>query len=139
MSMTPPTACSTPACGGHAVRGGKCENCQVEVEPAQRHDSHRQWKALYMTARWRKPVVGLRDTVLRRDPICKVCNRNPSKVADHVKDHRGNEKLFYDPKNLQGVCKDCHDQKTGSMHGKGDRKPAEIYMENGLIRDPEIN
>ncbi|WP_312009777.1 HNH endonuclease [Bradyrhizobium australafricanum] len=33
----------------------------------------------------------------------------PAKVADHIKPHRGNAELFFDPNNLQSLCAACHD------------------------------
>lgn len=96
-------------------------------------DARKQYHHLYNNSRWRK----LRMLILLRDPICTdgcVCQlRNPSTVADHIKDHRGNEKMFWDEKNIRGVCKPCHDFKTGSQHGS-DRKPeAPKPLENGIV------
>lgn len=31
-------------------------------------------------------------------------------VCDHVKPHRGDERLFWDEANLQTLCKPCHDR-----------------------------
>jgi 5-methylcytosine-specific restriction endonuclease McrA len=71
---------------------------------------------LYWRARWRHPQTGLRITVLRKYPICCKCHRNASTVADHIKDHHGDEALFFDFNNLQGMCEPCHHEKTaGSM------------------------
>lgn len=128
----PPTACSTPNCGGTSIAGGKCEKCQVPAAPAPKpHDYHREWKKLYQCKRWRV----LRDAVLRRDPVCVVCNRAAATVADHKKDHRGDVKLFYDFNNLRGVCDECHNEKTGSEHGKGDREKMKPFLEDGRIQD----
>lgn len=74
---------------------------------------------MYHTAAWAR----LRYLVLARDPICKdpqktECHR-PSTVADHIKDHRGDPKLFYDLANLQGLCKECHNAKTALTSLKG--------------------
>jgi 5-methylcytosine-specific restriction protein A len=33
-------------------------------------------------------------------------------VVDHIKPHRGNQKLFWDEDNWQPMCKQCHDRKT---------------------------
>jgi 5-methylcytosine-specific restriction protein A len=33
-------------------------------------------------------------------------------VVDHVKPHRGDEKLMWDENNYQALCKPCHDKKT---------------------------
>jgi 5-methylcytosine-specific restriction endonuclease McrA len=46
-----------------------------------------------------------------------ICNRTPSTIADHIKPHRCNFTLFFDDKNLQGVCKTCHDIKTATEDG----------------------
>ena len=74
-------------------------------------EPYRRW---YKTALWQR----LRTQVLNRDPICKICNRYPSTVADHIKPHRGIWQLFADlDGNLEGVCKPCHDRKTASEDG----------------------
>lgn len=71
---------------------------------------HRKW---YKLARWQK----LRMKVLIRDLFtCQMegCGRiehNTSLlVADHKKAHRGDEALFWDERNLQCLCKPCHDR-----------------------------
>ena len=74
---------------------------------------------MYQKSRWRND---LRPAILRRDPICSECHRYPSTVADHIKDHRGDLVMFFDPKNCRGVCASCHDHKTGTEHG-GNRAP----------------
>lgn len=54
----------------------------------------------------------LRLLVLHRDPICKMCGVRPSTVLDHivpVKEHGPR----WDVTNLQGVCVNCHNQKSG--------------------------
>lgn len=84
----------------------------------------RPWKALYNTKRWK----ALRDAALRRDPVCvdpfKEGCRQPSTIADHKVDHKGDLIRFHDFNNLQGLCKGCHDRKTGrSSHGKPESLP----------------
>jgi len=82
------------------------------------------WRALYHNEAWRI----LREFILSRDPLCKLmlvdkCRQHggdESTVADHIKDHKGNTKLFYDRENIQGVCKPCHDMKTGMTRGEAD-------------------
>jgi 5-methylcytosine-specific restriction protein A len=140
MGERPPTACRTPGCPGHASERGYCEACQSKLQPApgqtrRMYDRQREWKSLYDSSRWRHPASGLRAACLRKYPICVKCNRNPSVVADHKIDHRGNPILFYDFENLQGLCKGCHDEKTGSEHGgKGYVAPKPALVE-GKIRD----
>lgn len=71
------------------------------------------WSKWYHRAQWKN----LRITILHRDPICKKCNRYPSTVVDHIKPHKGVWALFCDPKNLQGMCQPCHDEKTATEDG----------------------
>lgn len=48
--------------------------------------------------------------ILRRDPICKVCDRNASVEVDHIiPKARGGDNS---DENLQGICGECHTQKT---------------------------
>ncbi len=69
----------------------------------------------YDTARWKK----LRRMVLRRDPICVLCNLNgfvvPSRHADHVLalEAGGTNEM----KNLRGLCPSCHSRKTALEDG----------------------
>jgi hypothetical protein len=43
----------------------------------------------------------------------------PSTVADHIKEHKGDEQLFFDRDNLQALCKTCHDsaKQLKEIHG----------------------
>ena len=65
---------------------------------------------------WRGPN-GLRVVVLARDPICMICHRNASTIADHIKPHKGVWELFSDLTNLQGICTACHAIKTAMEDG----------------------
>lgn len=64
---------------------------------------------LYRTARWQ----ALRRDRLSREPLCTRCMAKgkvvPATVVHHRRPHKGNEELFFDPRNLESVCKDCHD------------------------------
>jgi 5-methylcytosine-specific restriction protein A len=72
----------------------------------------RQAARLYGTARWQE----LRLAQLRAEPLCDKCaDRNrvtAATVVDHVERHGNDERRFYDPRNLQSLCKTCHDRKT---------------------------
>ena len=63
--------------------------------------------------RWRKA----RKAFLQLHPLCAECMKEgkltPSTVVDHIVPHRGDPRLFWDEKNWQPLCKDCHDRKTG--------------------------
>ena len=129
---TPPTACLKCSCAPCVCK----PEAPRPVEQISRI-ANNAWAHLYLRSRWRHPNTGLRAATLRRDIICVVCKRAPSEVADHIKDHRGDEKLFWDPNNLRGVCKPCHDEKTGSQHGPN-RKPKPLpHLVNGLIANQQ--
>ena len=85
-----------------------------EAARLRERDQTVHWRAWYETERWRK----LRLEVLLRDAYtCKqtgvLCiGQYPapnSPVVDHKIPHHGDEKLFWDPENLQTVSKAYHD------------------------------
>lgn len=79
----------------------------------QREQEFRKW---YTRLPWRSRdgKFGLRADTLRKHPVCNICHRVASTIADHIKPHKGVWALFIDPNNLQGICKGCHDIKTGN-------------------------
>ncbi|QCN96656.1 HNH endonuclease (plasmid) [Azospirillum argentinense] len=77
-------------------------------------------RALYKTARWRT----LRAAQLAAHPLCQceACDEGrrritPATVVDHIRPHRGDEGLFFDPANLRSMAKPCHDRKTARDDG----------------------
>ena len=73
------------------------------------------WRRWYSSKRWRD----LRTFVFRRDgyrcrqtgALCSGVAPAPnSPVADHIRPHRGDPKLFWDPNNIQTVTKAWHDR-----------------------------
>lgn len=103
---------------------GAYENEQQRSRQRDDSQAYRKW---YKTARWQK----LRMEVLTRDLFtcqmveCGKIKFDTSKlVCDHVKAHRGSEALFWDERNLQCICKDCHDkikqrEEQASLHTRG--------------------
>ena len=98
-----------------APRLGALKPTDRQEAEAQRHrrrdddQAHRRW---YKTARWQK----LRWEVLTDDHFtcqmagCGKIYADTSKlVADHKRQHQGDEALFWDKSNLQCLCKPCHD------------------------------
>jgi 5-methylcytosine-specific restriction protein A len=83
------------------------------------------WRRWYSTARWRS----LRLRIFLRDLFkCAKCGRtegNTSRlVCDHIKPHRGDERLFWQDTNLQTLCKSCHDEvkqqeEQSTLHQRG--------------------
>jgi 5-methylcytosine-specific restriction protein A len=68
-----------------------------------------------------------RETVLTRDPICVLCRREPSTVADHYPTER--KDLIAqginpnDPVHGRGLCKRCHDKHTARTSPGGWNTP----------------
>src|ERR1700756_1909496 len=126
MPTEPPIACAK--CGKAQTDGAMCAGCRAP----QVHDDHKErarrepWSLWYRRLPWtnRDGSFGIRRNILQRDPICKRCNRAPSTVADHIYPHKGDWKLFTNLNNLMGVCKPCHDEKTGreSEEARAQRK-----------------
>lgn len=64
---------------------------------------------------------------MRAFPFCVYCDQQgriiPATVVDHIIPHRGDKSLFFDTKNLQSLCKTCHDavkqrfEKSGVLCG----------------------
>lgn len=72
------------------------------------------WKAWYKTARWAalKLFVHQRDAYFCQQTgvLCDGVYPAPnSPVADHIRAHRGDATLFWDPSNVQTVSKAYHD------------------------------
>lgn len=90
---------------------------------AEYQDRHK----LYRTKLWYR----LRHRQLQAEPCCKYCDELGHVVAatvvDHIKPHKGDEILFFNPKNLQSLCKQHHDstkqreEKSGVMLGGDDK------------------
>jgi 5-methylcytosine-specific restriction protein A len=101
--------CSAPRCP-NLVPGGRCQDHRRCLAASRRRDEPgRKW---YATARW----AALRKRVLDEDPLCAWCQakgyvRGATDV-DHVVPHRGDPRLFWDRSNLQGLCAECHGEKT---------------------------
>ena len=65
--------------------------------------------------KWRQYRIGY----LRSHPLCRPCERSDrltdTTIVDHIKDHRGDMRLFWDASNHQPMCKACHDAKTAAQ------------------------
>lgn len=75
----------------------------------------------YSLKRWKV----LRANQLRQHPFCQCPHhtgeRVKATVVDHIEPHRGDTRLFWNPRNLQSLTKDCHDAWKHSQEygGKG--------------------
>ena len=77
------------------------------------------WAHLYKTALWKR----LRLAQLTRDPLCVYCDAMGrvvmAGVVDHIKPHKGDEIKFYNPDNLQSMCKQHHDSTKSIEERRG--------------------
>jgi 5-methylcytosine-specific restriction protein A len=81
------------------------------------------WRAGKTTAergyggRWQRERLGF----LARNVLCVYCERNgricEATVVDHIEPHRGDQKLFWNQKNWQALCRECHDSINNAEEG----------------------
>ena len=65
-----------------------------------------------------------RTRYLRTHPLCAMCAKAgyivAANVVDHIKRHRGDDKLFWDEANWQPLCSPCHNRsKKQAEQGRG--------------------
>ena len=120
MPKKPKKPCNHPGCP-ELTEGRYCEKHQKEIDK-EYNKSNRPYKKLYNSNHWQR----LRKHVLAKQPLCVICLKEkritPATVVDHIKPHKGDEKLFFDINNLQPLCKSCHDRKTAKEDGRWRRK-----------------
>jgi len=54
-----------------------------------------------------------RRRVLRRDPLCVLCEQRPSTEVDHIGDRHDHSEA-----NLRGLCTPCHQGRSGRQGGQ---------------------
>ena len=104
-------------------RGGKCESC--EEKDAKLSDSRRGTaNQRGYNYKWRK----LRGGYLLDHPLCVLCKSEgiitSANIVDHVVPHKGDQKLFWNKRNWQSLCKRHHDIKTATEDGGFGRRQA---------------
>ena len=100
-----------------------CSQCQQVdcgcVKPVN-SQPQRKTKRMY-NRRWQRA----RLRFIKRNPLCVVCDSRgrvrPTQEVDHIKPHRGCDKLFWNEKNWQALCKRCHSRKTQREADRGRR------------------
>ena len=101
MPYRPPHPCSSPGCG-QLVQQAHCETHRGSQERDRGTSTERGYGARHR--RWRKMV-------LRRDPVCVMCEQDgrttAATVADHIKpiNHGG---ARFDLSNGMALCASCH-------------------------------
>lgn len=127
----PKRVCGYPGCFASTYQT-YCASCQIKVDKrkAEREQKYREqvkaeveqgirytYTHLYNTSTWRS----LRVLFLKEHPLCVICREakrlTPATEVDHIKPHKGDLNLFFEPSNLQPLCKPCHSRKTAREDG----------------------
>ena len=110
MPKHPKRPCRYPGCPNLCESGTYCPEHSAESPDRLRGSATERG----YDAKWRRA----RKLFLQRHPLCANCLSQgivtPATVVDHIVPHRGDRALFWDENNWQPLCKNCHDQKTGS-------------------------
>jgi len=106
--------CSKPGCP-NLTTSGRCTACRRKADVARGTATQRGY-----TSRGHR---NFRAAVLRRDPICTVCQLAPSTVADHWPDSRRDLLAAgldpNDPDRGRGLCAKCHSSETARLQPGG--------------------
>ena len=119
MPRYPLKPCSAPQCGA-LVRGQRfCEKHKDRgKQTASQHDKRRGNSTQRgYTYQWQKA----REAYLLAHPLCVDCQKadkvRPATEVDHIIPHQGDQELFWDESNWQGLCKPHHSEKTAREDG----------------------
>lgn len=123
MSVKPMRPCRQPGCR-KLTKNGYCE--EHEQQHQRRYESQQQRVSSAKRGygrKWRTESKAF----LAEYPWCKACLdkgiKEPATEVDHIIPHKGNQKLFWDKKNWQGLCHSCHSRKTAGEDGGFGRPP----------------
>lgn len=107
--------CNGAGCRQLVAHGERwCPACKTEHGRADRRRRGDARTERGYDWRWRR----YREAFLKRHPLCVLCaagtppRTTAAAVVDHVKAHRGDERLFWDPANHRAVCRPCHDARV---------------------------
>jgi 5-methylcytosine-specific restriction protein A len=108
--------CSRTGCP-NLVPKGYCATCAPKYSSRAMAESRRPSAAMRGYGRpWQK----MREVHLRMHPLCADIYGDhgvrvaPAVELDHIVPHKGDMEKFWDPANLQGLCKECHSKKTAT-------------------------
>lgn len=106
--------CSVPSCP-ELTSGGRCDQHRRQADRVRGTTTERG----YSTPGHRR----FREAVLARQPICVLCHRARSTVADHYPLSRRDLIAAgldpNDPQHGRGLCKPCHDSSTARLQPGG--------------------
>lgn len=100
--------CNKPGCS-RITRDRFCPEHQREYDAKYDKERGSSYDRGYdlVHRRWR-------IMILNRDPICIICNVNPSTEAHHIDGNSGNREM----ENGMGLCKACHSTVTTNEQGR---------------------
>ena len=109
MPRSPKRPCRFPGCPNLCDHGVYCaDHSDYSADRLRGSAAERGYDGKWRSAR---------ERFLRKNPLCVKCRENgkltPATVVDHIIPHRGDPILFWNEKNWQPLCKDCHGVKTG--------------------------
>jgi 5-methylcytosine-specific restriction protein A len=118
--------CATQGCSGLTKHARFCAICVAQGKASDRRPSAAArgygpgWKIYRINYLRAHPfcadpfkIHGLRmDAQGRHNEFIPVATR-----VDHIKPHRGDQELFWDPTNHQPLCERCHNRKTVEFDG----------------------
>jgi len=111
MPWKPKHICNYPGCQT-LTYDRYCDKHKKEMMKIQNDRSSKMY-----SYQWRK----VSKEFLKEHPICAFCVKEgrltPSTEVDHIKQHGGDRRLFWDRKNWQALCKSCHSKKTAKEDG----------------------
>jgi 5-methylcytosine-specific restriction protein A len=109
MPGRPKRPCRHPGCP-NLTDNGYCERHKRRDHDYDRYRGTAAQRGY--DSRWRK----YRIVFLRQHPLCVECEKEgrltPATVVDHIKPHKGDPVLFWDPNNHQPMCEHHHNAKT---------------------------
>lgn len=103
---------------GRLVERGRCAGCAGTGGQA---DGRRSSTQRGYGPRWQNTRKGYFNShPFCADPFGTHRAANvPANELDHIVPHKGDMKVFWNPKNWQGLCKSCHSRKTATEGGFG--------------------
>jgi 5-methylcytosine-specific restriction endonuclease McrA len=103
MPVRAPSVCGF--CGRAHPPGERCERgAAADRERKTRFDAKRpSARQRGYTKEWERE----RRAFLASHPTCVRCG-DPATTVDHIRPHRGDERLFWDQSNWQPLCSHCH-------------------------------
>jgi 5-methylcytosine-specific restriction protein A len=106
--------CKSPGCGALLDKPGYCgKHRRPAVDNAARRPfENAQRSNYYGSSLWKS----LSRRMIRERPWCDLCGALKAEgallEAHHRVPPRGDEELFFDERNLQVLCRDCHQAVT---------------------------